>query len=221
MKGTDGIYFGEIHSYNDLNLILSKVEIEPAKAKTTYVDIPGGDGSLDLTEVHGKVKYSNRNAKFTFTMHPSGDLSESAWERKKTEVSNEINGKKFEIVSDRDPEYFYSGRCSVDDYLSNKRIRQIVVSAKLNPYKLKRTETVVSVALSETEKEISIMNARKSVIPEIECTEDNCTIVFGDYRITTNAGKHKYLAVKFTHGENILKVSGSGSITFRFREGDL
>ena len=43
-----GIYFDNIHSFYDLNLVLSKVEISPAKPKTSYVDIPGGNGSIDF-----------------------------------------------------------------------------------------------------------------------------------------------------------------------------
>ena len=70
-----GILFGNIHSFYDLNLILSAVDIEPAKPKTTYVDVPGGDGSLDLTEALGEVKYYDRTHKFTLTMNPASDLS--------------------------------------------------------------------------------------------------------------------------------------------------
>lgn len=138
-----GITFGEIHSYRDLNLILSKVEIAPAKPKTNYIDIPGGDGSVDLTEAHGEVKYYDRECKFTFSMNPSGDLSEAAWEAKKTEVSNALNGNKFKITLDKDAEFYYLGRCEVNEYLSNKRLRQIVVAATVEPYKYKQEETEV------------------------------------------------------------------------------
>ena len=82
-----GISFGNIHSYYDLNLILSKAEIPPAEPKENYIDLPGGNGSLDLTEVHGEVKFKDREGcKFTFTMNPSSDLSDAAYEEKKTEV---------------------------------------------------------------------------------------------------------------------------------------
>ena len=78
-----GISFGGIHSFYDLNLILSGSEIPPAKPKTTYVDIPGGDGSVDLTEANGEVKYYDRDCKFIFTMNPSDDLSDRAFEQRK------------------------------------------------------------------------------------------------------------------------------------------
>lgn len=218
-----GISFGNIHSYYDLDLILSSASIPPAEAKTNYIDIPGGDGSLDLTEVHGEPKYNDREGcKFTFTMNPSGSLSDEAFEAKKTEVSNALNGIKFErIIIDKDPDYYYSGRCRVDDYLSNKRIRQIVVSARLSPYKYRTEITELSFGISSTESEVIIKNSRKTVVPEIICTDDETKVVFGGIETMLSAGSHKILDIQFKDGDNILKLSGSGTVTIKFREADL
>jgi len=216
-----GIQFNDIHSFHDLDLILSGVVIPPATPKTNYIDIPGGDGSLDFTESTGKVTYNDRNCKFTFTMNPSSDLSESAFEEKKTEVSNLLNGKACKITLDKDDEYYYSGRCTVDEYASNKRVRQIVVSARVRPYKLKQNETVVAVALTTEEKTITLMNSRKPVVPVIVCTDDNTFISFANREITLSAGSHKVLDFCLVEGENIFKVSGKGTITLTYQEGDL
>lgn len=216
-----GIYFDNIHSFYDLNLILSRSEIPPAKPKTAYVDIPGGDGSVDLTEANGEVKYYDRECKFTFTMNPAGDLSEAAYEEKKTEVSNALNGRKFKITLDKDEDFYYLGRCEVSEYLSDKRIRQFVVLATVHPYKLKQSVTSLTFGLSYEQKTINIMTGRKSVLPSIECSNDDTMIVFGSKTFTLEAGTHKILDIQFTEGNNQLKVSGSGTVTFRFQEGDL
>lgn len=218
-----GIRFDNIHSFYDLNLILSSVSIPPATPKTTYTDVPGMDGSLDQTEVHGETKYYDREGcKFVFTMNPQCDLSEAAFEYKKTEVSNRLNGKVFEkITLDKDPDYFYSGRCAVSEYLSDKRKRQIVVTARLKPYKFKQGETVLTYALSATAQKVNIINSRKSVCPSIECSNDDCMIVFGSASYSLTAGTHKILDIRFTEGENILELSGTGTVTFRFWECDL
>lgn len=139
----NGIWFDGIHSYDDLHLILSKVNIPPASAKTTYVDIPGSDGSVDLTEAQGEVKYKSRGCSFTFTAFPQDDFEE-----KKTEVSNCLNGKRCKITLDKDPDYYYEGRCIVNSFASNKKLNQIVVNATVSPYKMKNTNTVVNVNLS-------------------------------------------------------------------------
>lgn len=218
-----GINFDNIHSYYDLNLILSKVEIPPAVPKEEYIDLAGGNGSLDLTEVHGEVKYKDREGcKFIFTMNPANDLSDSAFEEKKTEVSNALNGRLFEkITLDKDPDFYYQGRCKVDQYFSDKRIRQIVVTAKVKPYKLKQNKTVSIVSLKSTAQTVNIENSRKTVVPKITCTANNTKIIFGSVEQVLNAGTHEILDFQLKEGDNIFTVSGSGTLTFEYQEGVL
>ncbi len=215
---TKGISFDETHSYHDLNLILSAVQIPPAKPKTKYIDIPGADGSLDLSEALGEIKYSDRECSFTFTMLPTDFTT---WEEKQTEVSNLLNGKEVKIVLDKDDEYFYKGRCTVDSYSEKKKIRQIVVKAKVHPFKYKTYETTVSYALTTTAKTIYLTNGRKTVSPTITCTADNTTVEIGGSVFKLNAGTHKILDIQLKQGGNQLSVAGSGTVTFSYQEGDL
>lgn len=216
-----GVLFGNIHSFFDLGLILSSVEIPPAKPKENFVDIPGADGSVDLTEALGEVKYSDRTgAKFTFYMNPAGDLSEEAWEAKKTEISNLLNGLRCRIVLDKDPGYFWQGRCTVNDHASNKKLRKFVVGARLSPYKWKTETTKVSTYLTADQKQITLINARKTVCPSITCT-GNAKVIFSDGESDLGAGTHKILDLQLHEGETPVIVSGTGSIVFEYQEGDL
>lgn len=140
-----GVNFGNIHSYRNLNLILSEVSIPPATPKTTYIDVPGADGSLDQTEALGEVKYKERDCEFLFSVLPTDDFEE-----KKTEVSNLLNGQVFKITLDKDPDYYYQGRCTVDKYKSDKMLRQITVKAKVHPYKFKQSITTQSWTITTT-----------------------------------------------------------------------
>lgn len=212
-----GVLFDRLHSYHDLRLILSALDIPAAVPKTNYVDIPGGDGSIDMTQTHGDVKYKDRDCKFTFTAIP---VKESEWESLKTKVNNAINGKTFRITLDKDPGYYYLGRCEIDGYSINKRLRQIVVKARVNPWKFKQNETVATFALSETEKIVTLSNGRRPICPVITCT-DNAVVVFDGHSYELEAGSHKVLNIRFTEGQNTLKVSGNGTITFTYQEGDL
>lgn len=216
-----GVYFDDIHSFYDLNLILAPFVMPPALPKTTYIDIPGGDGSLDMTEAHGEVKYNDRNCKFTFTMNPNDDLSETAFEEKKTEVSNLLNGRQCKITLDKDSEFYYIGRCTVEEYLSDKRIRQIVVSARVRPYKYRQAETVVTFDITNTPTAYTIINSRKPVSPTITCTKDNTTISFGSKTETVSAGTHHFLGIRLSCGANQIYLSGSGQVTFKYQEGEL
>lgn len=213
-----GIMFDNIHSYTDLNLIPSKIEIPPATPKTTYIDIPGADGSVDVTEATGEVRYKDRECKFTFTVM-QGDPK--GWEDRKTEIGNLLNGKVCKIILDKDPDYYYYGRCGVNSWASSKTVNTIVIEAKVRPYKFKLSETVQAFDLSETPRAINIINARRSVCPYITCTDNNTAVKFGGRSYVFSAGTHKILDIRFVEGINRLEVSGSGTITFRFQEGVL
>lgn len=213
-----GIYFDDIHSYYDMDLILSEADIPPAKPKTTYIDIPGADGSLDISEAHGEIRFSDRECVFTFTMKPTDSMT---WEEKQTEISNLLNGKTMKIVLDKDDEYYYTGRCTVDDYSVDKKIRQIVVKVKAKPYKYRIYVTTVNVNLTTESKKIYLTNGRKTVSPSITCTNDNTSVEVDGMILKLNAGTHKILDIQLKQGVNPLSVSGSGIITFTYQEADL
>lgn len=214
-----GINFGNIHSYYDLGLILSKVDIPPASPKTNYIDIPGADGSADLSDVHGEIKFNDRDCTFTFT---APALSVTDWEELKRIVSNALNGKVFKITLDKDPDYYFKGRCTVKSQPESGKLRQIVVTARVSPYKLKQDETILKYQLSGTEQTIIIQNLRKSVSPYIETSDDNVMVRFGLNTFTLEtAGQYKILDILLVEGDNTLTVSGTGTITFSFQEGAL
>ena len=209
-----GIWFDNVHSFEDLNLIRTKVDIPPATAKTNFVDIPGGNGSIDLSEALGEVKYKDRECTFTFTVLPSDDFEE-----KKLEVSNLLNGKRCNITDDKDPDYYWVGRCAVNAYASNKRINQITIRATVSPYKLKKTATKVTVQPG-TAVEVVLWNSRMTIVPTIVNTAD-ATIVYKGGTYNINAGTHKILNIELVQGGNPLTVTSTGTVEFTYREGAL
>ena len=54
------------HSHTDLGVILTEQNIGLSSPKIYIVSIEGMDGSLDLSECFGEMKYENRTLKFTF-----------------------------------------------------------------------------------------------------------------------------------------------------------
>lgn len=210
-----GIWFDSIHSYNGLNLILSKVDIPPAQPKTNYVDIPAGDGSVDLTEALGEVRYKDREATITFTVLPQDDF-----EQKKKEVSNLLNGVRFSrIIVDKDPKYYWVGRCKINEYASDKNLHKIVVGATLAPYKLKWIKTVLEVPAGENTS-VVLENGRKTVVPTITGVED-FTVVFNGKTYNLNAGTHMVPDIVLKFGQNSVTVTSKDIVTFTYQEGDL
>lgn len=220
-----GVHFGDIHSFHDLNLILAHFTYTPAKLKKLYVDLPGGDGSVDMTGAFGEVKYYDREFKFTFTVAPWDTLT---LEERQTAVSNALNGLKCKITLDKDPDYYWEGRCEVNEYLSNKKLRQIVVIATVAPYKMAQHETVVTTELKSIVGEIPyayivLSNyGKKTVCPVITCTaEMRVTRSVLSPGNTLPAGTHKLLDIQLVTGVHTFIVFGEGTITFTYREGDL
>lgn len=213
----NGVYFGNVHSYHDLHLILAPFTPAPAEPQTNFLQIPGRDGLLDLSEVNGEVKFNAREFVFTFTVAPGDPLT---FDERVSAVSNALNGLRCKITLDRDPDYYWQGRCVLSEYDQDKNIGQIEVTATVDPYKLKQNATVVSVALSAEEKTVVLANSRMTVVPTIECT-GVCTVTFGDAVYTLEAGTHRIPALRLVAGENVLKLSGTGGITFTYQEGEL
>lgn len=214
-----GVLFGDIHSFYDLGLILEPFTPPPAKAVTKYIDIPGADDPIDLTEALGRVFYNPRDFKFEFTVSRDDEMS---LDEKYTQVSNALNGKRCRITLDRDPDYYWEGRLTVSGHKLQKNcVGSITVAAKVNAYKLKQKPTVHVVNMTTQDKTVTLMNDKKPVVPTIECTDDNTVIVFGDVRETLSAGTHKVLNICLTEGANVVKIYGHGTITFTYQEGAL
>ena len=213
----NGVSFGDVHSYHDLNLILAPFTPTPATPQTNFLKVPGRTGTLDLTEAHGEVKFDDRSFTFAFTINPGDDLS---FDERLSVVSNALNGKRCKITLDRDPDYYWIGRCTVNQYQRNKNIGTIEVTATVNPYKLKQNPSVVSVVLSSAARNIVLENDRMSAVPTIECT-GSAVVVFGGTTYNLSAGTRKILDIRLMEGDNVFTVSGTGTITFTWQEGAL
>lgn len=211
-----GILFDDIHSYRDLNLILSDANIPPAKPKTNYIDIPGSDMFIDATEELGEVKYESRECEFVFVVDTNEEMT---FEEKKTQVSNALHGKRMRLILDNDDQYYYEGRVSVDEYKQKGFLRQITINALAYPYKLKNEITTIATSVSGTAT-ITCPNDRKSVIPTV-IADSEMQIVFGDITTTISAGEHIFPDIKFVEGDNVITCTGNGTITFVYQEGAL
>lgn len=212
-----GVYFGNLHSYRDLNLILAPFTPPPATPKTNFLSIPGRDGFLDLTEANGEVKFNSLEFQMTFTIAPGDDLT---FDERVSKVSDALNGVQCQITFDRDPDFYWVGRCAVNKYKQDKNVGKIVVNATVNPYKLKKTQTEVEFELSSELQTITVENGRMSVIPEI-VVSSMVSFWMDGMGFTLNAGTWTDPRIRLVAGTNYFSVSGSGTLLFRWQEGAL
>lgn len=215
-RGTD---FGGIHSSHHLNLIQQKVEVDPAEPKLNLIEIPGADGAVDFSEQPGgRVTYNTRKITWTFALYPGEN-----WDDKHRQVNNALNGRRCPITLDTDPEYYYLGRLSVSKHNVEGLLRQIIVEAICQPYKLRQLPSSKTLALTTSYKTLLLLNERKPVIPTITLTAP-ATLRWKGQTINLNAGEHKILDIELQAGENLLEAkvtSGTGSLTVTYQEGSL
>ena len=213
-----GIMFGNYHSYNDFQLILASKTIGTPSPKTETIDIPGGDGVLDLTDFFGETKYSNRNLSFEFSsmVNPSEFMSLFST------VQNALHGKKMKITLDDDPDWCYIGRISVSEWKADKNIGKLTIDCDCEPYKYQIGTTEVYRYISGTDS-FTMPNSRKRVVPEVKVTSGSgLTVTYGSGNVWTLAsGSYLLPELELVEGDNPITVTGTGSITFTYTQGTL
>lgn len=212
-----GITFGNLHTYDDLNLILSKKEIGSPAVKTKKVDVEGADGELDLTEFFGEPKYENVRHKFEF----STIIQQAMFITHFSTIKNALHGKKLKVILDDEPGAYYVGRLFVSSFTDEKGIGKVTIEADCEPWKYKAAPTVISQTFTETAT-ITLANARKRAVPEVQIeTADKLRLAFGFNVWDLGAGSYTLPELELVEGENVVEVTGTGTITFTYQEGDL
>ena len=132
-KSYHSINIGDINTWDDWHLVpSSRPLIAAPSVKTSYVSLPGGDGSLDLTEtLAGRPTYARRTGSWEFIV--MNDYGE--WAYRYSEIMAYLQGKEHVIIFDDDPNYFYRGRLAVNEWRSDPYWSKIIINYNVDPYK--------------------------------------------------------------------------------------
>ena len=213
-----GIKFGNHHSWDAFQLILAAKTIGTPSPKTETIDIPGGDGVLDFTDYFGDTKYGNRTLSFEFStmVIPNDFMSLFSM------VQNALHGRKLPIILDDDPEWYYVGRISVSEWKADRNIGKLTIDCDCEPYKYQISTTVVTKVISGTSS-FNLPNSRKRVVPEVKVTSaSGLTVTYGSGNVWNLAsGSYLLPELELVEGNNQITVTGNGTITFTYTEGDL
>lgn len=149
------------HTWNTWHLIpTSRPVILPPEPKTLYTDLPGGNGKLDLTPaLTGYVTYDNRTGSIEFIV-ANGYLS---WELTYQNILNAIHGRRVFMVLDDDPNWFYQGRVTVNEWKSDKDYSIITLDYDLYPYKREPTSSDEDWLWDPFDFEYGVINEAKSL----------------------------------------------------------
>lgn len=195
--------------------LLDGYTLGPPTAKTYTVDIPGGNGSMDLTEaLIGDTTYQNRTQTFEFVVVDPEDF-----EGLKTKIMNFLHGKSFPYVMTMDPEYVYEGRFSVESFTRVKYASALLLKMKIkvtsNPYKHKDPMDATYDAVGGI---IQYLNSGREPVRPIFITDGFLKIIHKGKIYQVPKGTWQVNDVIFNEGSNRLYLSSYDIKNLRWKE---
>jgi phage-related protein len=182
--------------------------------QTNFVEIPGRDGALDLSEAFGTVRYADRIISLTLYARAPFDAAVSAF-------AADVHGRRMNVIFDRDPTYYYDARITLEDVERHAGYCELTLECRAKPYKLEHFETTITV-LPTGAATVSLTNTRMPVVPVI-MTSAEMTLAFTIgglvYTINLSAGVHIVPSLILMEGDTEVEITGTGSITFTYRKG--
>lgn len=229
----EGVTFGEKHSYNDFGLILTDTAISLPDPKLKMIELPGADGMIDLTEVlTDEVKYNNRVISFSFTV--VDDIA--TWPALLSEIANYLHGRRMRIVRDVDENYYYEGRCAINEFKTDRSLAFLVIDCDVEPYKMTKDSVLNywlwdpfrftdGIVLTSTVTvsgilEVTAPNLKKIVSPTFTCSVP-MTVTFESETYQLPKGTSTIMEIRLKEGDNILTFKGNGTVSVDYKGGSL
>lgn len=127
------ITFGDKNTWDDWRLIPSSRPVfNPPAQKVKTLDIPGGDGLIDLSQaLTGYPVYQNRTGSIEF--YVMNDFK--PWQNAYSDIMDYLHGQTMRAILEDDPEYYYEGRFTINTWKSEKDWSKIVFDYSVAPYK--------------------------------------------------------------------------------------
>ena len=210
------IRFGTKWARADYSLIVAPYAIPMPEPQTNFVDIPGRDGALDLSEAFGTVRYSDRVFELTLYAREPFDTLVSAF-------AADVHGRRMNVIFDRAPAFYYDARITIEDVERHWGYCELSLECRTKPYKLEQFETTITV-LPTGSATVTLTNTRMPVVPSITVSAEMAlafTIGGKDYSVTLPAGTHAVSSLVLSEGDTEIGITGTGSATFTYRKGAL
>lgn len=127
------ITFGDKNTWDDWQIVPSSRPVfNPPSLKRRLLDIPGADGSIDLSEsLTGYPVYENREGSLEFIVMNGY----KEWYQAYSDIMDYLHGRTMRSILEDDREYFYEGRFTINEWKSSKDRSRIIIDYNLGPYK--------------------------------------------------------------------------------------
>ena len=210
------IRFGTKWAHADYGLIVAPYAITMPEPQTNFMEIPGRDGALDLSEAFGSVRYADRIIPLTLYARAPFDALISAF-------AADVHGRRMQVIFDRDPTFYYDARVTVEDVERHAGYCELSLECRAKPYKLEHFETTITI-LPTGIASVTLTNTRMPVVPSITVSAEmtlTYTLNEKDYTVNLAAGTHSIPSLVLMEGDTMIGITGTGRITFTYRKGAL
>lgn len=216
------VKIGDKWTFQDYGLILTpSLSIDEAAPKENYIEIPYGDGSLDLTEaLTGEVNYKDRNLE----MELVEDKSRLGWQKSMSDFINDVNGRRVDMILPIYSDHHFNGRLNANyDFSGDMGIATIKVTGVVSPFMLKNTMTVVTATVpSSGTLTLNLKNERMTTLPEFTISATS-QIVSGTDSYSHSAGTFTLANIYLVQGNNqiTIKAVAGTTVSISYQEGAL
>ena len=243
------VTIGSMNTFDNWHLVPDgRPVISMPDLVTNYVDIPGMSGSLDLSEsLTGYPLYKNREGELNF--HVLNGPNYVSWNVLYQAIATYLHGRKLNVKLEDDPNWYYTGRLSLKEWVSNNdgTGSEVHIGYNLEPYKYyfknsleeapslysgitvsgntvtKKLGGNASLGIMPVVPEFVVSNVSGSGVT-ISLTNSELGITNLAKTITANGTRKFYdMVLSDLSGSNTCKLvfSGNGTVSVRFRKGSL
>lgn len=218
MREMRAFLFDKYHTWYDWRLTLTGKDHPAPEPNFNYIKLEGANGSIDATEaLTGETTYADRPMTASFRTSEGTREERDALLR---EISAALHGRKVQIIEPDDPDHFYLGRCKIKTTERSAVHIAFDVEATCDPWRY---------AVEETERRVDVLGAvdvvlwnhgQKTLCPEIHVS-GSVTVTFGGEPTALSTGVYKLSHLKLRAGAAVVSLTGSGTVTFYYREASL
>lgn len=150
MYFTVGIQQTSTSEFKDLHQIYgliptSRPVIAPPAPQLKFEDVPGGSGSLDLSQVlSNEINYYDRSGSLEFMLAPDANNGgeDIKWEEVYSELVTFLSSGRVRLWTSENAwgepifsSYYYEGRMTVSDWQTDKSWEKVTIDYRFDPYK--------------------------------------------------------------------------------------
>ncbi len=194
------------HDLGDIGLVvLDGFELPLPEPKTYFVDVPGSDGVIDLTEFAGDIAYNQRSQ--TFTLAAFG-LTDRTAQVLQTQLARLVHGRRKTFALGQDPGWTYTGRFSLGtpSHDSGTTVWTWPLTVTADPYKVRDDSPLTWLINAAGGVTLTLPVGRRRVCPTIQV--QRTTLVSHDGRTwTLQPGANRIRDLWLSLGDDELTIN--------------